>query len=301
MSYTSGLAKIIHISFSDTSCYYHLIRIYARVDLCWTQSSIRVELFSSRNLYAHCRLSYRSLHSFSLNERCLHWIYLPLFSLLVTVFPSIPLSSGPAEQLLSQERLCVLACWVTFRGRLPLSPKKHNIQAVGCKRRNFGQENCGLLCLHDHNTDCSNARWLPQRLTAGSALSVRSEAAAFGCKQVWKKLQDEWLLRPRRGNAGTSTWLSAISEHRGGPIMTVVFHDPEILSHPSDTAASLTVGLRGKILLGQWLAKVFEKLRQRRDHFSPQPPDIWLKQNISKWSPIMWKCLQIKADNCREL
>lgn len=111
-------------------------------------------------------------------------MYLALFSLLVTVFPGIPLSSGPAEQLLSQERPCVLDCWVTFRGRLPLSPKKHNIKAVGCKRRNFGQEPCGLLCLHGHNVDCSNTRWLPQRLAAGAASSVRS-GAAFGHKQVW--------------------------------------------------------------------------------------------------------------------
>ncbi|KAL6101509.1 uncharacterized protein ACO6RY_16740 [Pungitius sinensis] len=39
----------------------------------------------------------------------------------------------------------------------------HNIQAVGCKRRNFGQERCGLLCLHGHITDCSNAHRLPHR------------------------------------------------------------------------------------------------------------------------------------------
>lgn len=65
-------------------------------------------------------------------------------------------------------------------GGCPLSPKKHNIQAVGCKRRNFGQEPCGLLCLHGHNMGCSNARRLPQSLIASAALSVRSEVAALG-------------------------------------------------------------------------------------------------------------------------
>lgn len=52
-----------------------------------------------------------------------------------------------------------------------------------------------------------------------------------------------------------------VTEHyqwtQRGPIVTVVLHDPEILSRPSDTATSLTVGLRGKTLWGQWFSQGF--------------------------------------------
>lgn len=120
---------------------------------------------------------------------------------------------------------------------------------------------------------------------------------------AWR-LQDERLLRPHRGNAGTEMGLSAISESRGGPIMTVVFHDPEILSRPNDTAASLTVGLRGKILWGQWLSYRFLR---RWDQYSPlarvanHHPNVWLLQNMLKLLLVMWKRLQIEADVCRGL
>lgn len=143
----------------------------------------------------------------------------------MTVYPSILLSSGPAQHsYLRRGCVCVLDCWVTFRGRLPLSPKKHDIQAVGCKRRNFRQEHCGLLCLHGYNMDCRNARRLPQSFTAGTASSVRSEAALFGLLQVWKAAG--WGQR--------ECWDWHVTRHyqrtQRCQIMTVVFHLPEILS-----------------------------------------------------------------------
>lgn len=156
MSHTSGLAKVTHLSFSDTSCYYNLIWISAGVE-CRVLAvitvfqitdafTIKVDLFLATQ---KCMIKSQEFYTlYSWTRVGFAAFKLPLFSLLVTVFPSIPRSSGPSEKPLSQERPCVLDCWVTFRGRLPLSPKKHSIQAVGCKRRNFGQEHCGLLCLH---------------------------------------------------------------------------------------------------------------------------------------------------------
>ncbi|CAB1425124.1 unnamed protein product [Pleuronectes platessa] len=116
----------------------------------------------------------------------------------------IPLSSGPPSALLSQER----PCWIAespFRWKPPLSPEKHNIQAVGCKRRNFGQESCGLLCLHGHNMDCSKVRQLPESQPASApcfVLHVRRLQSSDTCRcdqaAGWVR-----LLRPPRGNAGT--------------------------------------------------------------------------------------------------
>lgn len=213
MSYTSSWAKITHLSFPHMSHHYYLCYNYW-FKLC---SELKSRALRHLKLDFPCWLC---LYPISLNKRWCNRIHLTVLS-ACDCCPDIPLPSGPAEQLLSQERLRALDCWVTFRGRLLLSPKKHNIQAVDCKRRNFGQENCSLLCLHGHNTGCNNAHRLPQSLRL-----VRP--CASGQKP---QLLDPWRLqgwRPQRKYWDWNMWLSAIGKSRGGPVVTVVFQDPEI-------------------------------------------------------------------------
>lgn len=197
-------------------------------------------------------------------------------------FSQYPAVLRPHRAALSQERLCVLDCWVTFHGRLPLSPKKHNIQAVGCKRRNFGRSTAACCVFTAILRIAATLVYFLKASRPGAALSARSEATGFGCTQVSKKscrMRDSW--GHTRGNAGTEMWLSAISERRGVQSWLWSSMSAEIPSRPSDAAASLTVGLRGKKENDS--VNVLEKLRQKWsiltavwDHHL----NNWLLQNV---------------------
>lgn len=103
-----------------------------------------------------------------------------LFSSCDCFFPHYPAVLWPPAALLSQEKLCELGCWVTFHGRLPLSPEKHNIEAVGYKRRNFGQERPVVRRVFTARTGI--AATLPQSLTGVTFFSLQHE-------EVWKRQQ----------------------------------------------------------------------------------------------------------------
>lgn len=156
-------------------------------------------------------------------------------------FPCIPLPRGLTQQRLSQERLHALDCWVTFRGRQPLSPKKHNIRAVDCKRRNSGLENCGRPCLHGVYAGCSNAARLPQSPAAG----VHEARESLERLRGWVAPEaTEWMLGLRCDSA-----LSVKAEGDSG----LPWPRDTVSSQWCSSLKSVTADLRGEILFGQWL------------------------------------------------
>lgn len=150
-----------------------------------------------------------------------------LFSLFATVSPCIPLPSGPVQQLLSQERLHVLDCWVTFRGRLPLISKEAQHSGSWLQKEELW---AGALWPAVSSwpqyglQQCSPTSPKPY---ASAASSVRSEAPALGRLKGAGRATPEATQRENFDRNVTQCY----QLKQKCPIMAVVFHEPEILSH----------------------------------------------------------------------
>ncbi len=199
----------------------------------------------------------------------MHWIYLPLFSLLVTVFPSIPPSSGPAEHSYLR-RGCV--CWIAespFVGGCPYLLRSTTFRQLVAKGGTLGRST--VAC-------CVFTAII--RIAATLADFLKASRPALLCLQgqrpqlldrvqVWKSWQGEQLLRPNRGNAGTEMWLSAISERRG--VQSWLWSSMTQRYRPVPVTQQLRSlwGWEAKYCEDDDSAKVLEKLLQRWDQYSP--------------------------------
>lgn len=138
-------------------------------------------------------------------RRCKTSSSFTLFSSCDSFFSHNPAVLWPPAVLLSQEKLCELGCWVTFHGRLPLSPEKHNIEAVGYKRRNFGQEQ--PVVRHVFTARTGIAATLPQSFTGVTCFSLQHE-------EVWKIQQKRSVTQQILGKVSPLLTLFALRPPR---------------------------------------------------------------------------------------